>query len=337
MSFVIATPDVLTAAATDLAAIDSALDAAGTAVADRTTSILAAGADEVSTAISAMFSDFGQGYQEVGRQATLFYDRFVRTLNLAGNAYTVAEAANAYSVQQLLRSLPAPAASTPVQGLLDILGNSALSVSGITVFQTGSARAFAGTGSISIALGANSSATAPGVLSVAAAIGNNSIATVVESSLNAAIVLGANSSASAGHGLGNTALVIGNGSLASAGLYSAVSGVGYGNFNNAAVLFADNSVARAVAGDFNDATVLGGTGNTAFAETGKHNVATVILGAGNTAYTQSGERNLSTVILGTGNFAGASGVGYNMATIFGLLVNNVTLTALGGGIFAFAP
>lgn len=50
MSFVIANPEMLAAAATDLAGIRSAISAA-------------AGADEVSLAISALFGQHAQAYQ----------------------------------------------------------------------------------------------------------------------------------------------------------------------------------------------------------------------------------------------------------------------------------
>lgn len=52
MSFVIANPEMLAAAATDLAGIRSAISAA-----------TAAGADEVSLAISALFGQHAQAYQ----------------------------------------------------------------------------------------------------------------------------------------------------------------------------------------------------------------------------------------------------------------------------------
>ncbi|KZS70039.1 hypothetical protein A4G29_07590 [Mycobacterium kansasii] len=56
MSFVVAAPQALMVAATDLAGIGSALTAANAAAAAPTTGVLAAGADEVSAAIAALFS-----------------------------------------------------------------------------------------------------------------------------------------------------------------------------------------------------------------------------------------------------------------------------------------
>ena len=60
MSFVIATPEFVTAAATDLANIGSTLSAANAAAAAPTTGVLAAAEDEVSAAIAALFSGHGQ-------------------------------------------------------------------------------------------------------------------------------------------------------------------------------------------------------------------------------------------------------------------------------------
>lgn len=68
MSFVIAAPEVMAAAATDLANIGSSISAASAAAAGPTMGILAAGADEVSVAISALFGSHAQGYQTLSAQ-----------------------------------------------------------------------------------------------------------------------------------------------------------------------------------------------------------------------------------------------------------------------------
>ncbi len=78
MSFVIATPDVVTAAATDLAGIGSTVSAANAAAAGRTTGILEAAADEVSAAVTALFGAHAQEYQAASAQASAFHDQFVR-------------------------------------------------------------------------------------------------------------------------------------------------------------------------------------------------------------------------------------------------------------------
>lgn len=63
MSFVIATPEFVVAAATDLAGIGSSISAATQAAAAPTTSLLTAGADEVSAAVAAVFGAHAQSYQ----------------------------------------------------------------------------------------------------------------------------------------------------------------------------------------------------------------------------------------------------------------------------------
>lgn len=78
MSFVIAAPEVIAAAATDLASLESSISAANAAAAANTTALLAAGADEVSTAVAALFGAHGQAYQALSAQAQAFHTRFIR-------------------------------------------------------------------------------------------------------------------------------------------------------------------------------------------------------------------------------------------------------------------
>ena len=63
MSYLIAAPDFMAAAAPDVAGIGSALSAANAAAALPTTGPLAAGADEVSPAVAAVFAANAQEYQ----------------------------------------------------------------------------------------------------------------------------------------------------------------------------------------------------------------------------------------------------------------------------------
>ena len=108
MSFVIATPGTLTAAATDLAGIGSAISAANAAASAQTTELLAAGADEISAAIAAAFGAHAQGYQALSAQAASFHDQFVSAMATGGNLYASAEAANASPLQPLLDLINAP-------------------------------------------------------------------------------------------------------------------------------------------------------------------------------------------------------------------------------------
>ena len=93
MSLLIVTPDVLSSAARDLAAVQASLSAAnGTAFAD-TTPMLAAGTDEVSTAIAALFSAHGQEYQALSSQVETFHEGFLRALAAGAASYAGAAAA----------------------------------------------------------------------------------------------------------------------------------------------------------------------------------------------------------------------------------------------------
>lgn len=78
MSFVIAAPEALDSAATDLVVLGSTLGAATAAAAAQTTGIVAAAHDEVSAAIAALFSAHGQAYQAASAQAAAFHTRFIR-------------------------------------------------------------------------------------------------------------------------------------------------------------------------------------------------------------------------------------------------------------------
>src|ERR1700741_2392476 len=105
MSFVIAAPEFLASAATDLANIGSTLGAANAAAATQTTGVPAAAEDEVSAAIAALFSAHGQGFQALSAQAAAFHAQFVQALSGAEGAYTAAEAANASPLQALAQPL----------------------------------------------------------------------------------------------------------------------------------------------------------------------------------------------------------------------------------------
>ncbi|AQO28971.1 hypothetical protein L778_07605, partial [Mycobacterium tuberculosis TRS21] len=106
MSFLFAQPEMLGAAATDLASIGSAISTANAAAAAATTRVLAAGADEVSAAVAALFSGHAQTYQALRTQAAAFHQQIVQTLTSTAGAYASAEAANVE--QQLLGAINAP-------------------------------------------------------------------------------------------------------------------------------------------------------------------------------------------------------------------------------------
>ncbi len=95
MSFVIATPDLVESAATNLAGIRSSLAEAAASAAGPTTGIATAAQDEVSVAIASMFGNFGQQFQAVSAQAQAFHQEFVSLMNAGAGAYAGAETANA--------------------------------------------------------------------------------------------------------------------------------------------------------------------------------------------------------------------------------------------------
>ncbi|ORC02872.1 hypothetical protein B1T48_18040 [Mycobacterium persicum] len=107
MSFVIAAPDPMLAAAGGLIEIGSAISTANATAAAPTTSLLAAAGDEVSAAIATLFNTYAEEYQQFSTQASAFHDHFVRTLQAGMSSYASAETTNA--AQQLLNVFNAPA------------------------------------------------------------------------------------------------------------------------------------------------------------------------------------------------------------------------------------
>ena len=103
MSYVIAAPEMLAAAAADVAGIGSSLSEANAAAATPTTGVLAAAEDEVSAAIAALFSAHSQGFQAVSAQAAAFHAQFVQTLKSSAGSYASAEAANLAALENTLR------------------------------------------------------------------------------------------------------------------------------------------------------------------------------------------------------------------------------------------
>jgi PE family len=81
MSFVNIVPELMSSAGTDLANIATTISEATESAALPTTSIAAAGADEVSTGIAALFSAHGQAFQDLSAQAASFHQQFVELLH----------------------------------------------------------------------------------------------------------------------------------------------------------------------------------------------------------------------------------------------------------------
>ena len=98
MTSLITQPQLIAAAATDVAEINSAIGAAKAAAAGPTTGLVAAAQDEVSAVAAALFGGYGKEYQALLKQAAAFHEEFAAALAAAGNAYAQAEAANASAI-----------------------------------------------------------------------------------------------------------------------------------------------------------------------------------------------------------------------------------------------
>ena len=102
MSYLISAPDLLAAAAGDLAGIGSEISAANDATAAATTMLLPAASDEVSRTIAALFGAYADEFQMVNAHGAAFHEKFVRAVNAGAASYARAESANAASVQHAL-------------------------------------------------------------------------------------------------------------------------------------------------------------------------------------------------------------------------------------------
>jgi len=131
MSFVIATPEYVTTAATELSTIGSAINSANSAASGPTSSVLAAAADEVSTSIAAVFGAHAQAYQTLSAQAATFHQQFVQLMNGGAAQYAQAEAANANPSQTVEQDL-LNVINAPTEALLQrpLIGNGANAAAG---------------------------------------------------------------------------------------------------------------------------------------------------------------------------------------------------------------
>jgi PE family/Histidine phosphatase superfamily (branch 1) len=120
MASVFVVPEMLETAAADVARIGSAVTAGNLAAAIPTTELAAAGADEVSAAIAALFGAHAQDYQAAAARATTYYEQFVRTLSAAASSYAATEVGIASSLQGPLGGAANAASLTgELQTLLD--------------------------------------------------------------------------------------------------------------------------------------------------------------------------------------------------------------------------
>jgi PE family len=92
MSFVVVTPEMLMAAASQLEGTGSALSTANAAAAAAITRVAAAGQDEVSAAIASVLSEYAKSYQELSLRAAGFHTQFVQGTKLAAEQYHAVDA-----------------------------------------------------------------------------------------------------------------------------------------------------------------------------------------------------------------------------------------------------
>ena len=94
MSYVIAAPEMMTAAAGGLGNVGSTLIEEHTAAAPLTVGLVPAAADEVSAGIAHLFSRYAEDFQGLAGRAAVFHEQFVQHLTAGAHSYAGAEAVN---------------------------------------------------------------------------------------------------------------------------------------------------------------------------------------------------------------------------------------------------
>jgi len=95
MSYLLAAPERVGAAAADLHTIGSSVSTASALAATRTSDVLAAAGDEVSAAVADVFGAYAKQFHTAVAQAAAFHAEFAQALAGAGDLYARTEAANA--------------------------------------------------------------------------------------------------------------------------------------------------------------------------------------------------------------------------------------------------
>ncbi len=116
MSFIVAGPDALAAAASDIAGIGSTINAANTAAALPTAELMPPAADAVSAQVAEVFSSHAQVYRQLSTQMSAFHDQFVGALQATANAYAATEASSAQSLASAIGSPVAKLMGQPLIG-----------------------------------------------------------------------------------------------------------------------------------------------------------------------------------------------------------------------------
>jgi hypothetical protein len=105
MAYVVADPEMMTAAASDLATIGSDVSAAHLVAAARTTSLIPAAADEVSAGIANLMSTHARAFQAMAQSASTFHQQFTHKIDAAAASYSSAESVSAAKLTPTFPSL----------------------------------------------------------------------------------------------------------------------------------------------------------------------------------------------------------------------------------------
>ncbi|MCW2662395.1 MAG: hypothetical protein JWP83_3547, partial [Mycobacterium sp.] len=140
MSYVIAAPEYVANAATDLANIGSMISDANSAALGPVSSVLPAGADEVSASIASLFDAHAQAFQALSTAAQAFHSQFVQLMSTGAEQYALTEAANAsplQTVQSMVSgNVPGQALST-AQPLAGTAASAGSAVAGVPAAAAG--------------------------------------------------------------------------------------------------------------------------------------------------------------------------------------------------------
>ena len=104
MSYVLAAPEMMTAAAGDLGNIASTLTEEHAAAAASTVGLVPAAGDEVSAGVAQLFSRYAEGFQGLAGRAAAFPEQLVHTLTAGAHSYASAEAINVSYLRWLVEN-----------------------------------------------------------------------------------------------------------------------------------------------------------------------------------------------------------------------------------------
>jgi hypothetical protein len=111
-------PDIVAAAAPDLANIGATIRDANAAAVSATTELVPAAEDEISAAIGGLFGTYAQEYHALVAQAAAFHDRFVQAVSGSAGSYVAAESANTGALLQTAKQDLLGVVNAPAEALL---------------------------------------------------------------------------------------------------------------------------------------------------------------------------------------------------------------------------